>query len=101
MFRRVAANGDAVHFVFDGRPMVAAANDTVAQALFVNGVKACRDTVVSGAPRGPYCLMGVCFDCLVEIDGIQNRQACQVVVRAGMTVEIQKRGRSLTEGAAE
>jgi sarcosine oxidase subunit alpha len=48
---------------------------------------------VSGAPRAPYCLMGICFDCLVTIDGIGNRQGCLVPVRAGMEIETQVGGR--------
>ena len=50
---------------------------------------------MSGAPRLPYCMMGVCFDCLVTIDGIGNRQGCLVPVRAGMKVEIQKGKREI------
>jgi sarcosine oxidase subunit alpha len=49
----------------------------------------CRTTPVTGAPRAPYCLMGVCFDCLVTIDGVGSWQSCMVLVREGMTVETQ------------
>ena len=45
--------------------------------------------LVTGAPRAPYCLMGVCFDCLVTIDGVGSRQGCLVAVREGMEVETQ------------
>ena len=58
--------------------------DTVAAALLAAGIDHCRTTPVSGAPRAPYCLMGVCFDCLVTIDGVGSRQACLVPVREGM-----------------
>ena len=37
-------------------------------------------------PRGPFCMMGVCFDCLVEIDGVPNVQGCMTPVREGMQV---------------
>ena len=60
------------------------AGDTVAAALLAAGIDHCRTTPVTGAPRAPYCLMGVCFDCLVTIDGVGNRQACLVPVREGM-----------------
>ena len=53
-------------------------------AMLAAGVDHCRTTPVTGAPRAPYCLMGVCFDCLVTIDGVGNRQACLVPVREGM-----------------
>ena len=45
-----------------------------------------RTTPVTGQPRAPYCLMGVCFECLVEIDNIPNCQACMVTVRPGVSV---------------
>ena len=97
MFRRLPeietalnAAGQTVAFTIDGRPASARAGDSVAAALLANGVTACRNTPVSGAARGPYCMMGVCFDCLVTIDGVGNRQACLVPVRDGMAVETQR-----------
>lgn len=59
---------------------------TVAAALLESGELACRTTPVSGAPRGPFCMMGVCFDCLVEVDGVPNVQACMTRVCDGMRV---------------
>jgi len=54
-----------------------------------------RETAVSAAPRAPYCLMGVCFDCLVDIDGMPNRQACMTIVRDGMRISRQRGARHL------
>jgi predicted molibdopterin-dependent oxidoreductase YjgC len=92
MYRRLpdAAAAPAVAITIDGRPFAACAGDTVAAALLAAGVDACRTTPVSGAARGPYCLMGVCFDCLAVIDGRPNQQACLVTVREGMRVEHQE-----------
>lgn len=78
-----------VAITIDGRPHMARRGDSVAAALLEAGVTACRTTAISGAPRGPYCLMGVCFDCLVTIDGVGNRQGCLVEVRDGMAVATQ------------
>jgi len=89
MFKRLAESGQAVGLMVDGRPVTARAGDTVAAALLASGIDHCRTTPVSGAPRAPYCLMGVCFDCLVTIDGVGSRQACLVPVHDGMTVETQ------------
>ena len=50
---------------------------------------------MSGAPRAPYCMMGVCFDCLMTIDGVASRQACLVPVREGMRIERQRGARTL------
>jgi predicted molibdopterin-dependent oxidoreductase YjgC len=57
----------------------------LAAALLAADVQVFRHTPVSGAPRGPFCMMGACFDCLVEIDGV-NRQACTIEVAAGMRI---------------
>jgi D-hydroxyproline dehydrogenase subunit gamma len=90
MFRRIAESGDLkVTLTLDGRPIAARAGDSVAAALLANGVLTCRKTPVSGTPRAPFCLMGVCFECLVVIDGIGSRQACLTPVREGMRVETQ------------
>lgn len=69
--------------------MTARPGDTVAAALLAAGVARFRATPPSGAPRGPWCLMGVCFECLVEIDGHPSRQACQTLVVEGMRVRRQ------------
>jgi D-hydroxyproline dehydrogenase subunit gamma len=90
MFRRLpdpAAAG--VTISVDGAPIAARAGDSVAAALLAAGIVVCRTTPVGEAPRGPYCMMGVCFDCLVAVDGIGSRQACLVRVREGMRVETQ------------
>lgn len=91
MFRRLPDLADAptVALTIDGEAITARAADSVAAALLAAGRAACRETAVTNTPRGPYCLMGVCFDCLVSIDGVGNRQACLVRVRAGMRVETQ------------
>jgi predicted molibdopterin-dependent oxidoreductase YjgC len=91
MFRRLPEiAGDGVTLTIDGRRIAARAGDTVAAALLAAGITHCRTTPVTGAPRAPYCMMGVCFDCLVTIDGVGNRQACLVAVRDGMAVETQR-----------
>ena len=79
----------AVTLKVDGKPIRARAGDTVAAAMLAAGIDHCRTTPVTGAPRAPYCLMGVCFDCLVTIDGVGSRQGCLVPVREGMAVETQ------------
>jgi predicted molibdopterin-dependent oxidoreductase YjgC len=86
MFQRLEPGGQRLRFSFEGQAIDAAEGDSVAAALLAAGIAHLRDTPVSGAPRGPWCLMGVCFDCLVEIDGSPNRQACLVPVADGMQV---------------
>lgn len=96
MFRRLPdLGGTPVGFTIDGRAATGRAGDTVAAALLAVGVETCRTTPISGAPRGPYCMMGVCFECLVTIDGVGNRQGCLVALVDGMAVETQRGARSL------
>ena len=89
MFKRLVEAGAPVALTVDGKAIYARTGDTVAAALLANGIDRCRTTPVTGAPRGPYCLIGVCFDCLVAVDGVSSRQACLVPVREGMVVETQ------------
>jgi len=76
----------SVVFVFDGREIRAREGDSVAAALLAAGEMITRLTPVGRAPRGPFCMMGACFDCLAEIDGVGGVQTCLVTVRAGMRV---------------
>ena len=92
MFRRLEAGSAAraVTIFVEGEPFAARATDSVAAALLAAGLERFRTTPVSGAPRAPYCMMGVCFDCFVTIDGSANQQACLIRVREGMRIEMQR-----------
>ena len=95
MFRRIDTAADEVRFSYEGRTIIARAGDSVAAALLAAGETTLRDTPVSGAKRAPYCMMGVCFDCLVEIDGVGNRQACLTPAAEGMRVQRQRGARGM------
>jgi hypothetical protein len=98
MFRRLPdAAGDTIAFTINGQRAQALAGDSVAAALLGAGAGHCRTTAISGAKRAPYCMMGVCFECLVIIDGVGNRQACLIPVRTGMRVETQQGARAIAE----
>lgn len=87
MFIKVqAARSADVRITFEGRAMRVGAGQSVAAALLEAGVESFRRTAVSGADRGPYCMIGACFDCLVAINDMPNRQACLVQVRDGMEI---------------
>jgi predicted molibdopterin-dependent oxidoreductase YjgC len=86
MFNRHDETRATWRMSFDGQPIEAKSGETVAAALLAAGIVDFRDSAASGAARGPWCLMGVCFDCLVEIDGVANRQACLVPAADGMAV---------------
>lgn len=90
MFKRLPdTQGTAVAVTIDGEPFNAREGDSVAAALLAARRSYCRETPVTGAQRGPYCMMGVCFDCLVTVDGIGNRQGCLIRVAEGMRIETQ------------
>ncbi len=96
MFKRADDDARApVEIFVDGVSVRARTGDTVSAALLASGLDARRATAVSGAPRLPYCMMGVCFDCLVTIDGVGNRQGCLVPVSPGMKIEVQKGKREI------
>jgi len=80
---------------FDGRAVAARAGDSVAVALLAAGVCVTRATPVSGAPRGPFCMMGACFECLAVVDGRPGTQTCMTPVRDGMRVERQDGARTI------
>lgn len=73
----------------EGQKITAYEGDSVAVALLSSGVGFARETPVTGTKRAPYCMMGVCFDCLVEIDGIPNQQGCMITVKDGMRISRQ------------
>ena len=72
----------------EGREVYARQGQTLATAMLGAGVVPFRRTPVSSSPRTPLCLMGVCFDCLVEVDGVQNVQSCLIEVLEGMQVRL-------------
>ena len=82
--------GASFEITFDGETLDAYEGETLAAVLLREGFGAFRTTPAGGRERAAYCMMGVCFDCLVTIDGRPNRQACQERVRAGICVEPQQ-----------
>ena len=80
--------GPRVTIELDGRAVEAFEGETVAAVLLATGEAATRRTV-RGEPRGLFCGMGVCFDCLVVVDGVPNTRACMTSVREGLLVQRQ------------
>lgn len=76
-------------FLFDGQPITAYPGEMVGAALMAAGIVALRTTRRRGRPRGLFCGIGICFDCLVVIDGRPNRRACLTPARPGMAVHAQ------------
>lgn len=91
MFKRLnKIEGHTVTVTIEGDEVQVPEGETAATAALVHSLGYTRTTSISGAPRSPLCMMGVCFECLMEIDGLPNRQACQVQVKDGMTIRRQQ-----------
>jgi predicted molibdopterin-dependent oxidoreductase YjgC len=81
----------------DGDPVQVYAGESVATVLLALGLRTFRHTE-HGTPRGLYCGMGVCFDCLVTVDGVENVRACMTPVAEGMVIATTSR--AVTAGRA-
>jgi len=77
-------------FDFDGAPIDYSDGQSVGAALWAHGIRSWRTTRVRGRPRGLYCGIGVCFDCLIVIDGRPDERACIVPARPGLDVRTQR-----------
>ena len=90
MFKKLPDAGAAtVTVLIDGKPFQAPQGSTAAAAALLAGETSTRITAVSETPRAPYCMMGVCFECLMEIDGAPNQQACLVPIVENMRINRQ------------
>ena len=88
MFKKLAsADAPNITFQFDGKPIKASSSDTIATALLAAGQLEFRRTAKTRAPRGPVCLMGTCFECVVQIEGRSNIQSCLVPATEGLIVK--------------
>lgn len=90
--------GPFVTIEVDGQPIRARPEICLALALMEAGIVPLRRTPVSGAPRSPLCLMGVCFECLCEVAGQQNVQSCMIGVTDGMRVRLATGARRMEAG---
>jgi predicted molibdopterin-dependent oxidoreductase YjgC len=76
-------------FTFDGRDVTFSTGQTVGAALVGAGIYRWRTTRRRARPRGLFCGIGVCYDCLITIDGLPNQRACLVAARPCMSVTSQ------------
>ena len=77
-----------MHVSYEGRPLECFEGDSVSAALIAAGEYVCR-AAADGTPRGAFCGMGICSECLVTIDGQPGHRACMTLVREGMAIGIQ------------
>jgi Uncharacterized anaerobic dehydrogenase len=89
MFSKVSkTTGKTITIYFEEQPVLVEEGITVAAAV-MHPAHGWSRTNHNGQKRGPFCHMGVCFECLMTINGVPNQQACLTVVADGMRVSRQ------------
>lgn len=96
MFRQLDDSSAAALTIYiDGIAVTARAGETAAGVMLRQASPVTRTTPVQGKPRAPYCMMGVCFECLAVVDGVASTQTCMLPVHEGMRIERQHGKRSV------
>ncbi len=80
--------GQVFSITVNGQPIEAYPGESIATVLAIAGYRAFRATDASASPRGIFCGMGICFDCLVTVNGLPNQRACMTEARAGCEVHV-------------
>ena len=91
MFRKLAANTQRkrVTITIDGSATEVEEGETLAAILLRREPFTTRLTPISGAARAPYCMMGACFECLVQVDGVTSTRSCMTRASEGMDIRLQ------------
>ncbi len=84
--------GETIEFLVDGETLPAYAGETIAGALTAAGRRVLRHSEKTGSPRGVFCGIGICFECLVTVEGMGRVRSCMVEVQPGMRVRLSERG---------
>lgn len=86
----VVRRGERFEIEVDGIPGQAFEGETLASVMLANGTRTFRKTRIADEPRGLFCGIGVCYDCLVRVDGRANVRACMTKAAPGMKVSTQR-----------
>jgi predicted molibdopterin-dependent oxidoreductase YjgC len=91
MFKQITNDQiETVEVILDGQKVQVSQGTTVAAMALTQGLRFTRTTPISGSKRAPFCMMGVCYDCLMSIDGKANQRSCATYVQKGMQIETQQ-----------
>ena len=82
-------SGRRVEIEFDGKKLDAVEGEPIAAFLLAHGIKVFRKTLKSGEPRGLFCAIGRCNDCVMTVNGIPNIRTCVTPIEEGMKIEFQ------------
>lgn len=91
MFKQLPNQGIEIVEVFlNGQRVQVLQGTSVAAMALTEGLRFTRTTPISDSKRAPFCMMGVCYECLMIIDGKANQRACATIVKQGMKIETQQ-----------
>lgn len=79
-----------VYIEVDGREIEAIGGEPILAALLANGIRVCRYTKRRNEPRGLFCAIGRCTDCVMTVDGVPNVRTCVTLIEEGMSIETQR-----------
>lgn len=79
-----------VYIKVDGNKIEAVEGEPILAALLANGIKVCRYTKKRNEPRGLFCAIGRCTDCVMTVDGVPNVRTCVTLVEEEMRIETQR-----------
>lgn len=85
----VPEKGEKIKFLFDGKEVEGYEGEPIAEALRANGLMVHRYTKKHHKPRGIFCAIGRCTDCVMVVNGVANTRTCITPLKEGMTVETQ------------
>ena len=85
----VQEKGETVKFTFDGKELEGYEGEPIAAALKASGLMVHRYTQKEHKPRGIFCAIGRCTDCVMVVDGVPNVRTCITPLKAGMEVQTQ------------
>ena len=77
---------EKITFTFNGEEFTCESGQSIAAALIAADNRELRKTRFGNEPRSIFCGIGICFDCVVEIDGVANQRSCLVEAKQGMKV---------------
>jgi len=102
MFKQLPANQtETINIILNGQSLQVTKGISVAAVALSQNLGFTRTTPVSASKRAPFCMMGVCYDCLMVINGRANQRACSTMVQEGMRIETQQGVGPAMEGRKE
>ena len=84
------SNNGLVRVFVDGKELYGVEGEPIAAMLGANNIRVHRYTKKRGEPRGIFCAIGRCTDCVMIVDGVPNIRTCITPLREGMKIETQR-----------